>query len=67
MEAAEAAGADDLSDYVTWQMVPCSASGYCTEELSSPGDMEAFYGYMRSISYDVEYDSETGVIQDLSQ
>ena len=67
MEAAEAAGADDLSDYVIWQMIPCSASGYCTEELSSPGDMEAFYNYMRSISYDVEYDSETGVLTDLNR
>lgn len=60
MESASAEGAQDLADYVTWQMIPCKASGYCTEEVTDPKAIQSFYEYIRSISYDVDLDPETG-------
>ena len=63
-ETALAENAEDLSDYVVWQMIPCKAVGYCTEEITDLDDRLSFYEYMRSISYDVYYDTVTGNMTD---
>lgn len=64
LETAAADGAEDLSDYVAWQMIPCRAAGYCTEEITDPDARSSFYEYMLSISYDVYYDTVTGTVMD---
>lgn len=63
-EAAAAESAENLSDYVVWQMIPCRTVGYCTEEITDPDARLSFYEYMQSISYDISYDTATGTVMD---
>lgn len=63
-EAAVAESAEDLSDYIVWQMIPCRTVGYCTEGITDPDARLSFYEYMQSISYDVSYDTATGTVMD---
>ncbi|MBR1854774.1 MAG: CapA family protein [Lachnospiraceae bacterium] len=62
LDAAIVDGAEDLSDYVTWQMIPCRATEYCTEKMTERENVESFYDYMQSISYNVSYDRDTGMV-----